>query len=56
MAKNPTYHSKMKLIDVQYHFVRGSGEPEGVTGKCVHGEECCRLIDQVGKNSEMFLV
>ena len=22
LAKNPTYHSKMKHIDVQYHFVR----------------------------------
>ena len=22
MSKNPTYHSKTKHIDVQYHFVR----------------------------------
>ena len=22
LEKNPTYHSKMKHIDVQYHFVR----------------------------------
>ena len=22
LAKNPAYHSKMKHIDVQYHFVR----------------------------------
>ena len=30
MAKNPTYHSKTKHIDVQYHFVRDMVEEKKV--------------------------
>lgn len=30
LAKNPTYHSKMKHIDVQYHFVRDMVESKKV--------------------------
>ena len=30
LAKNPTYHSKMKHIDVQYHFVRDMVEIDKV--------------------------
>jgi hypothetical protein len=30
LAKNPTYHSKTKHIDVQYHFVRGMVEEKKV--------------------------
>ena len=29
-AKNPAYHSKMKHIDVQYHFVRDMVESKKV--------------------------
>ena len=30
MAKNPTYHSKTKHIDIQYHFVRDMVEEKKV--------------------------
>ena len=30
LAKNPTYHSKTKHIDVQYHFVRDMAESKKV--------------------------
>jgi hypothetical protein len=30
LAKNPTYHSKTKHIDVQYHFVRDMVEEKKV--------------------------
>jgi hypothetical protein len=30
LAKNPTYHSKIKNIDVQYHFVRDMVEEKKV--------------------------
>ena len=30
LAKNPTYHSKTKHIDVQYHFVKDMVEDEKV--------------------------
>ena len=30
LAKNPTYHSKTKHIDVQYHFVRDTVEEKKV--------------------------
>ena len=30
LAKNPTYHSKTKHIDVQYHFVRDMVEAKKV--------------------------
>ena len=30
LAKNPTYHSKNKIIDVQYHFVRDMVESSKV--------------------------
>ena len=30
LAKNPTYHSKTKHIDVQYHFVRDTVESKKV--------------------------
>ena len=30
LAKNPTYHSKTKHIDVQYHFVRDMVESNKV--------------------------
>ena len=30
LAKNPTYHSKMKHIDVQYHFVKDLVESKKV--------------------------
>ena len=30
LAKNPTYHSKTKNIDVQYHFVRDMVEDKRV--------------------------
>ena len=30
MAKNPTYHSKTKHIDLQYHFVRDMIEDKKV--------------------------
>jgi hypothetical protein len=30
LAKNPTYHSRMKNIDVQYHFVRDMVERKKV--------------------------
>jgi hypothetical protein len=30
LAKNPTYHSKTKHIDVQYHFVRDMVEDKKV--------------------------
>ena len=30
LAKNPTYHSKKKHIDVQYHFVRDMIEDRNV--------------------------
>ena len=30
LAKNPAYHSKMKHIDVQYHFVRDMVERKKV--------------------------
>jgi hypothetical protein len=31
LAKNPTYHSKTKNIDVQYHFVRDMVERNKVS-------------------------
>jgi len=31
LAKNPTYHSKTKHIDVQYHFVRDMIEDKKVS-------------------------
>ena len=37
LAKNPTYHSKTKHIDIQYHFVRDFEEGG-------HFEECCKFI------------
>jgi hypothetical protein len=30
LAKNPSYHSKTKHIDVQYHFVRNMAEEKKV--------------------------
>lgn len=30
MAKNPTFHAKMKHIDLQYHFVRAMVEDGNV--------------------------
>ena len=30
LAKNPTYHSKTKNIDIQYHFVRDMVEEKKV--------------------------
>jgi hypothetical protein len=30
LAKNPTYHSKTKCIDIQYHFVRDMVEEKKV--------------------------
>jgi hypothetical protein len=30
LAKNPTYHSKTKHIDIQYHFVRDMVEEKKV--------------------------
>ena len=33
LAKNPTYHSKMKHIDVHYHFVRDMVESKALLEK-----------------------
>ena len=36
LARNPTYHSKMKHISVKYHFVRHVVDEGGVTLEKVH--------------------
>jgi hypothetical protein len=56
MANNPTYHSKMKHIDVQYHFVRHGGKQQGVVGERRHVGKHSRLFDQVYECCEVLLV
>ena len=55
LAKNPAYHSNIKHIDVQYHFVRDMVEDKRVL---LGGnfEEFCRRIDEVCEHSKVLLV
>jgi hypothetical protein len=41
LATNPVYHSKMKHIDIKYHFVRQVIDGGGVDLKKVHTQENC---------------
>jgi hypothetical protein len=43
MAKDPKFHSSMKHIDIQYHFIHKVIEDEKLELKYVPGEE--NLID-----------
>jgi hypothetical protein len=57
MAKNPTYHSKTKHIDVQYHFVRDMVQRNKVLLEKVDTlENIARIIDQVCECCEVLLV
>jgi hypothetical protein len=57
LEKNPTYHSRMKHIDVQYHFMRDMVErQEGVAREGRHFGKHCRLFDQVCECCEVLLV
>jgi hypothetical protein len=57
LAKNPTYHSKTKHIDVQYHFVRDMVERNKVLlGESRHIGKHSRLFDQVCECCEVLLV
>jgi hypothetical protein len=57
MAKNPTYHSKTKHIDVQYHFMRDMVERNKVLlGESRHIGKHSRLFDQVCECCEVLLV
>ena len=47
LAKNPTYHSKTKHIDVQYHFVRDMIKDKKVLLVNGNFEEYCRCIDKI---------
>jgi hypothetical protein len=57
LAKNPTYHSKTKHIDVQYHFLeRHDGKQQGVAGESKHVRKHNRLFNQVRECCEVLLV
>ena len=48
LAKNPTYYSKTKHIDVQLSLYEGyDRRQKGVAGKGGHFEEYCRCIDKI---------
>jgi hypothetical protein len=48
MAKNPTYHSKTKHIDVQYHFIRDMVESNKVLLEKVDTLE--NIVDSLTKS------
>jgi hypothetical protein len=57
LAKNQAYHSKMKNIDVQYHFVRDMVERRKVLLEKVDTlENISRLFDQVYECCEALLL
>ena len=47
MAKNPTFHSKTKHIDVQYQFVRDMVESKNVLLEKVHSLD--NVVDSLTK-------
>ena len=56
LAKNPTYHSKTKHIDVQYHFVRDMVEDKRVLLVKVDTlKNVADAFDEVCENSEVLL-
>jgi hypothetical protein len=48
LAKNPTYHSRMKHIDVQYHFMRDMVERKKVLLEKVDTLE--NIVDSLTKS------
>jgi hypothetical protein len=59
LAKNPTYHSKTKLIPIKYHFVRHIIDESRVSLEKVHTKENCAdmftkpiLLEKLEKGDE----